>query len=414
MIRKIILLLTDILLIIGCSVQRHTTIDNIASYIYVRPEWFGAKNDGITDCTSSIQRMFDYMAKNGVYICKFRKCDFGKGEFYLISNTINIRKPVKIEGRKAYISTKSLINLGNDSKKWFYRSDGIAFNFVGGKENESKLTDICINLKVHAKPFFFDRMKNVYVHDCYVSTYTGDTLVTKGDHTNWFAFQCIDLIKARFKNVYIDQPTSGLKYNSADGIHLSGGCHDILIENVNGQSGDDFIAMNASENNSGDIYNITINNCQIGKNRVSGAGVRFYGCSRLSIAPGKPQLKIYNVKIENCYINTNLSPCIFFTNNPDWRHTDKNSHKLKISGVYIKNCDLFFKSIKKEAVSTIWIDGVECNELVFNKVNSSDEGRGRQFIQVMNFVDYYSVRVQDSYYNGEKVELNEEDLRIKQ
>lgn len=392
------------IILVGCSTERGVTFNGKWNgKDKIRPEWFGAVNDGQTDCSEAIQKMFDFMASNGAYTCKFEKCDFEKGKFYLISKTINIRKPVRIEGEKAFISSKTIIPYGNDPNHKSFLSDGVAFYFWGDEVENPKITDICINIKVHAKPFFFYKLKNAYIHDCYVSTFTGDTSITKGVYTFWYAFQCVNLVNAKFKNVHIDQPTNELDYNSADGIHLSGKCHDVIIDNVYGQSGDDFIAMNTNENISGDIYNITIKNCTIGKDKRSGSGIRFYGCSRLSHVPGKPQLSINNVSIENCFIRSGLSPCIFFTNNPDWKYTDTTSLKLAINDVKIKNCTLDFLSIRKTEVPSVWIDGIECNNLVFDRIRSVVDTENMRIVEVKDYNDINSLRVKRSRQNGKKV-----------
>jgi len=352
----------------SCEILRQPTLDGTEKVRFVRPEWFGAVNDGKTDCTEAIQRMFDFMAQYNVYDCKFDKCEYEKNQYYLISKTIYIRKPVKIDGHKAFISSRSLITLGNDPNNKAYLTDGIAFRILGTKETTPKCTDISINIKVHAKPFYLDRLKNAYFHDCTVSTFTGDTAITRGTYTFWYAFQCDELCNARFENIHIDQPTWDNKYNSGDGIHLSGGCHDIMIQNVWGQAGDDFIAMNTNENHSGDIYNIIIRNCTIGKDKISRGGIRFYGCSRLSHVYGKPQLKISNVKIYGCDIRTDFSPCVFFANNGFWGIIDKESQKLAVNDVSIKNCNLHYESKYWKDIPAIFISGTECDNLEFERI----------------------------------------------
>jgi len=386
----------------GCSVQKTANLERPERFKYVRPEWFGGKNDGQTDCTQAIQKMFDYMAANGIYVCKFSPCDFQKGEFYLISKTINVRKPVKIEGRNAFVSSRTIIPYGNNPEHPNYLDNGIAFHFHADKSETPRMTDISINVKVHAKPFFFSQLKNAYIHDCNVSTFTGDTTVTKGLYTYWFAFQCDELSNARFKNVHIDQPTAGKKYNSADGIHLSGGCHDIVIENCYGQAGDDFIAMNTNENHSGNIWNVKIKNCTIGKDRISSSGIRFYGCSQRSHADGKPQLSIYNITIENCYIRAALSPCIFFTNAPDWKYTDYQSLKLKVRDVAISNCTLIFESLRGTEVPSVWVDGSEFCNVTFDKINSTVDC-DIDFVEVKDFNEIRSMRIDRSRQNGKYI-----------
>jgi hypothetical protein len=93
-----------------------------------------------------------------------------------------------------------------------------------------------------------------------------------------------------------------------DGIDLRKGCHDIVIENISGITGDDTVALTALRDAPGvkspagmqiggngylgesdDIYNVTIRNIS---SMCSGG----HSIVRLLCADG---IKIYNVKIEN-------------------------------------------------------------------------------------------------------------------
>lgn len=364
------------------------------------PEWFGAVNDGISDCTFSIQSMFDFMRVADIYHCVFSPCDFNKGKCYMISRTIYIKKPVKIDGQAAYICTKSLITKGDDPTSKYYKNNGIAFYFSGKESGGSpRCTDISINMKVHAKPFYFYKMKNVMIHDCYVSTFTGDTNITNGIYTFWFAFHCNELSDAIFRNIHIDQPITSNKPNSSDGIHLSGKCHDILIDNVYGQSGDDFIALNTNENESGDIYNICIKNCLIGAKKPSISGIRIYGSSRLSHVPGEPQLKVSNLNIENCCITTSYMPCIFFTNSPLLRY-DRESKKLSVDSVTIHGCKLSSQSSQKKHIG-IWLGGVECNNLIIKDVcDMLKLGENNSLFCLEGYNDLKQVRIKNCRQKG--------------
>lgn len=89
-----------------------------------------------------------------------------------------------------------------------------------------------------------------------------------------------------------------------DGINLRNGCHDILIENVFGQTGDDMIALSAIDTDrrvgfnidypliveglSWDIHDVTIRN-------VSGAAIRH----PLVAMRNHNGAKLYNIRIEN-------------------------------------------------------------------------------------------------------------------
>jgi len=85
-----------------------------------------------------------------------------------------------------------------------------------------------------------------------------------------------------------------------DGVNLRNGCHDVLIENVHGQSGDDMIALSAIdvkrehegnmivEGLSWDIHDVVIRN-------ISGAAIRH----PLVALRNHNGAKIYNITIEN-------------------------------------------------------------------------------------------------------------------
>lgn len=303
------------------------------------PEWFGAKSDGLSDCTRSLQDLFDFMSDTRTYRCEFAKCDYGEKQFYKISKTVYITSPIKLLGKDSFVSTNSILTYKDNPQSRAYFTDGIAFYIVGNGERKAKTTDVSIRIKTHGKPFFFENLTNLYLHDSYVSTFPSSTVSGITSKTYWYAFQCDRLAFSIFRNVHIDQPIED-HYNSSDGIHLSGQCHDVIIDNVYGQTGDDFIALNTNENTSGNIYNICIKNCVIGKEIPSSNGIRIYGNSQLSHQEGKPQLSVSNVSIKNCYIKTINTPPIYFTNSPSPWSFDDNSHLLRISNFRIDNCRL--------------------------------------------------------------------------
>ena len=100
-----------------------------------------------------------------------------------------------------------------------------------------------------------------------------------------------------------------------DGINLRNGCHDIIIENIHGQTGDDMIALSAIDTNkkigfnidyptdveghSWDIHDVIIRN-------VSGAAVRH----PLVALRNHNGAKMYNVTIENLHDTDLIRPAM--------------------------------------------------------------------------------------------------------
>ena len=102
-----------------------------------------------------------------------------------------------------------------------------------------------------------------------------------------------------------------------DGINLRNGCHDILIENIHGQTGDDMIALSAIDTDrkvgfnadyplivegmSWDIHDVVIRN-------ISGAAIRH----PLVALRNHSGAKMYNVTIENVSDTAPIRPAVNF------------------------------------------------------------------------------------------------------
>lgn len=82
-----------------------------------------------------------------------------------------------------------------------------------------------------------------------------------------------------------------------DGINIKQGCNNLVIERINGQSGDDFIAMNALECNDSEYF-VEEKSADIHDIKVKD----IIGCSTenaVVILRNQDDLKLYNVDIEN-------------------------------------------------------------------------------------------------------------------
>ncbi len=122
-------------------------------------------------------------------------------------------------------------------------------------------------------------------------------------HQRWWAIDLISCAYGRLSNLHIhcecDEP-------NCDGIDLREGCHDIIIENITGQAGDDLIALSAIGTGYGtesgerarfnvpgkcqDLHDITIKN-------IIGTSVN---CAVIAIRYSEGR-KLYNVTIDNVH-----------------------------------------------------------------------------------------------------------------
>lgn len=352
---------------------------------YYTPQQFGAKADGVTDCTSAIQSMLSSMKQDNIQMAKFPDGD------YLISDGFVIDFPCLLKGKHATILTK-------DTLKCKY-----AFKFSKSKkgdfeENKNK-TEVSLNFRIHGVPLAFHGFNNLYVHDCTISTFTGTDIYYKNTKF-WFAIDCDRMHDARFSNIYFDQPVNYRKneFNSADGLHITGQCHDILIDNCYGHCGDDFIALNANEDTPGDISNIVIRNCNIGSDTISKNGIRIYGAAKLR------NLTISNILIKDCKITPSNSPCVYITNSPNGVN-DSLYNRIVVKNLTIKDC--VFNAPKYELASgdhpsIIRLAGVEGDSIIIKNIKAFAHGDSiSYFVNILQNNDLRNVSIQNNYFRGE-------------
>lgn len=318
---------------------------------YVTPVQYGALPDGKSDCTEPIQRMLHDMKKNKIYKAKFPTGN------YLISDGFTIDFPCSIIGNNATVITKDTL----ECKYAFKYSLSKKCDYVPNKRQ----TELSLNFKIHGVPVAFHGYNNIYMHDCNISTFTGTNTYYKNTKF-WFAINCDRMYDAHFKNIHFDQPVNYRKnqFNSADGLHITGCCHDIIVENLSGHCGDDFIALNSNEDTPGDIYNITIKNCDIGSDTISKNGIRIYGGHKTK------QLCISNILIEKCRIRSDNSPCLYLTNAANGIYNAKYK-PIIIENFKVKKCKFFAPKYdlgKENYPSIIRIGGVNSNYLLFDRI----------------------------------------------
>lgn len=276
------------------------------------PEMFGAKGDGITNDTAAIQKA-----------CTFNNVNLSGN--YLITDPIIIRNNINIFGGGTItINTEYSDNYLNHCA---FR--GVDLNNVTIK-NISIITNA---LGIDLRGCNNINIQNIRCTTEKYSIYITDSVANESYNIN-------------ISNVSINNDVS---IGSSDGIHINGGCHDIFINNVNGTSGDDFIALNSIEGVRKNILNVIVNNI-----KCSGyAGVRVYGGANNIIE---------NVKFNNCIINSEngvrITNIVAFTtisyDEPIFKNIEFNNCELNNSrSIFLSyvNCDVIFNNCKLTTTS---------------------------------------------------------------
>lgn len=271
------------------------------------PEMFGAKGDGITNDTAAIQKA-----------CTFNNVNLSGN--YLITDPIIIRNNINIFGG----GTITINTEYSDSYLNHCAFRGVDLNNITIK-NISIITNA---LGIDLRGCNNINIQNIRCTTEKYSIYITDSVANESYSIN-------------ISNVSINNDVS---IGSSDGIHINGGCHDIFINNVNGTSGDDFIALNAIEGVRKNILNVIVNNI-----KCSGyAGVRIYGGANNIIE---------NVKFNNCIINSEngvrITNIVAFKtisyDEPTFKNIEFNNCELNNSrSIFLTyvNCDVIFNNCK--------------------------------------------------------------------
>lgn len=250
------------------------------------PEMFGAKGDGLTDDTIAIKKAL-----------AFKNVNLSKK--YLISEPLILQSNTHIFGGGTI-----LLNVDfSDSYLNHYA-------LYTTDTNNVEINDIEINS--NSIGISFHGVNDVSISNLKLKTDKYAILI--GDSTNNESNN-IDI-----RNILINNDVT---IGSSDGVHINGGVKNINIRNVNGTSGDDFIALNAIEGNRNIISNVKIDNII-----CSGyAGIRIYG---------KANNLIENVTISNCKINSDngvrLTNIVAFT--------EISYGEPTFSNISFKNCQI--------------------------------------------------------------------------
>ncbi|HHT30423.1 glycoside hydrolase family 28 protein [Petrimonas mucosa] len=252
---------------------------------------FGAKADGITVNTRTIQRAIDYINQNGGGRLVFQVGNYVTGTIYLKSNvTLHLEPGATILG-----STNPLDYVIDPKVKWSsmifaINQENIGITGKGTINGRGFTTANNLVSLIHRgvfedelmldRPREWRRPENIYFRECVNVTITGITL---RDPASWN--QTYD----QCKNVYVDGIYVDSKaYWNNDGIDIVD-CDGVIIKNSYFDAADDVICFKSHDANS-ICQNVVVENC-VG--RSSANGIKFGTVSR----GGFRNFKIKNVTI---------------------------------------------------------------------------------------------------------------------
>lgn len=228
--------------------------NSFLSGIYT-PEMFGAKGDGLTDDTEAIQKA---LAFNNVNISKN----------YLITENLVLHSNLKVFGG------------GTITKKVEF-NDSYLNHCIFSCTDSNNIDINNINLMSNSLAISVHGCSNVNITNLIINSEKYSILISDSEKNESNGIT--------ISNIKIENDVNII---SSDGIHIDGGCSNIYVSNVSGNTGDDFIALNAIEGIRKTIKNVIIDNI-----KCSGyAGIRLYG---------QLNCVIENITINNSYINSN-------------------------------------------------------------------------------------------------------------
>ncbi len=204
----------------------------------------------------------------------------------------------------------------------------------GGKPtvlNEGTQNDMGIPVRLNS-PIFFINVEGFSIENISIT------------HHRYWGMRFQFCSRGTVRNIFFDCCRDR---RNQDGINLRNGCHDILIENVTGQTGDDMIALSAIDREptgifkdydtivkgeSWDIHDVTVRN-------ISGAAI----LHPLVTLRNHNGAKIYNIHIENIKDTAETQPA-YEEGNP-WPHYDIDGYVFgKRYGLVLIGSNTYYKT----------------------------------------------------------------------
>lgn len=256
---------------------------------------FGAKADGITINTCSIQKAIDFINENGGGRLIFNPGNYVTGSIYLKSNvTLHLTNGATLLGSTNpfdYIKDKQIgwmsmifaikqVNIGITGKGTINGRGFITANNMVNYIHRGIYVD---PLKLD-RPNESNRPQNIYFRECKNVTITDITLKDPASWNETYD-QC--------KNLYVDNiRTDSKSYWNNDGIDVVD-CDSVVIKNSYFDAADDAICFKSHDVNSM-CQNVVVDNC-VG--RSSANGLKFGTVSR----GGFRNFKVTNLTIFDTY-----------------------------------------------------------------------------------------------------------------
>lgn len=256
---------------------------------------FGAKADGITVNTCSIQKAIDFINENGGGRLVFTPGSYVTGSIYLKSNvTLHLTSGATLLGSTNpfdYIKDKQIgwmsmifaikqVNIGITGKGTINGRGFITANHMVNYIHRGIYVD---PLKLD-RPNETNRPQNIYFRECKNVTITDITLKDPASWNETYD-QC--------KNLYVDNiHTDSKSYWNNDGIDVVD-CDSVVIKNSYFDAADDAICFKSHDVNSM-CQNVVVDNC-VG--RSSANGLKFGTVSR----GGFRNFKVTNLTIFDTY-----------------------------------------------------------------------------------------------------------------
>ena len=289
---------------------------------------FVTPNETMGECDSaSIQNAVDLAKKEGINKVVIPRMNMRTGtDEWIITET------VKLPSEMTVVLDNCFMQMADDVVGGFFKSEnlftdwgtdpekrmhGIHLVGVGNATldgglptalNEGTQEEMGIPVRLNS-PIFFMNVEDFSVENLRIL------------HQRYWGMRFQFCSRGVIRNIFFDVCRDR---RNQDGINLRNGCHDILIENVSGQTGDDMIALSAIDRKSSgifekydlivkgeswDIHDVTVRN-------VSGAAI----LHPLVTLRNHNGAKIYNIHIENLKDTAQTQPA-YEEGNP-WPHYD--------------------------------------------------------------------------------------------
>ena len=443
----------------------NSQLDNITNNPNLLLTRFGAKADGVTEDSQSIQRYIDFCVSRGQNIIVIPAGEYNTSYSILIPNNVTlIGKNVTLKIEDRYGSFTVFASKNVNTEEWYdnITIDGFTIdNFKNGEMNGIGLirckNSKIINCKTNNLRWHLTDIascKNVIVEGCEASNCTnsafqvdrqdssgtvlGSVLVPDGmlihggeiepsSHITFRNNRCINnvysfhLHKEGVNNIIID---NNYIYDDDREVNhfaiyndLNKNLHDITIKNNICEGARTFIAIFSNIDNI-DIYN---NNCKNGiwfiqcANATNSKNIRVYNNIITDIVLTFSLINLKNVIIKNNY----LKDCAFdngwiwenFISNKKYIVHLSNVSNLKFMNNYIENCDYHVFRINGAIEnSNIFIEGNEfcnaynlLNRQVGTVIQKNYTIKNNKFIGD-NLQAYYPIRLK--YFNDSEIEGN--------